>query len=107
MSTKEVLVLARNLISGVGWCQGKSTQTDTEGKVVAFCMVGAVGEAIGIEFLNIDSRIEAKNLLRKAIGGNIFRGIVPLCEWNDNANRTKEEVLEVFDEAINLAEEGT
>jgi hypothetical protein len=107
MNTKEVLVLARNLINGVGWCQGKSKQTDTEGKVVAFCMLGAVGQSIILDLQNRSARAEAKNLLRKAIGGNIFRGIVPLCEWNDNANRTKEEVLEVFDEAIKLAEEGT
>lgn len=100
----DVLKIARDLLSR-GWCQRHYVITpdgrafwlkrfvdwktlQTEG--CRFCALGALYAAC-----NGDNDAEcAADMIRDMIG----RGIT---EWNDDVDRTKEEVLQVFDDVIN------
>lgn len=110
----EVLVLAREIVSA-GWTQEASAR-DEAGKVcsvehgVEFCALGAIAAAtrrllpaspycwLGMRG-GASSR--AASLLWKAIPGG-----EPWCSvarYNDARGRTKEEIISLFDRAIELA----
>jgi hypothetical protein len=100
---KEILIAARAKIEE-GWCR-KSYARDRQGNTVysgnpaasSWCMAGAVAAAANNEELALR---EPFRLLDEVIGngGNIEA-------YNDAPERTKEEVLAIFDKAIQLTGE--
>jgi hypothetical protein len=106
MSVKQNLTAAKQLIEDGGWVQ----QVYYDGRG-CFCAVGAVKEIIGdLSFFGRDStKQDEYDALIKAVekvsGKEGNRHIDDVFMWNDTLGRTKEEVLEMFDEAIRIADE--
>ncbi len=97
MSTLEVLVLARKLIAEVGWCKHTKREREIDGnKIIAYCPMGAM------EYSRVDNQSfwRAHDIFKKCIGADV------ISEWNDAPTRTKEDVIQAFDEAIFIAENG-
>lgn len=104
MSTADVLRKAKVKIEQ-GWCQLASAR-DASGNPVhpgspsacEFCMTGAIEAAAGMmsrnEYLDLSKHVRS-SLPVQALG---------IPSWNDSRLRTKEEVLAVFDKAIERAE---
>lgn len=103
----EVLTEARRLIAEKGWCQkawcilpdGKRV-ADNEGLVTtaacAFCADGAV-IAASRDLHTGD--VDAVFLLDRALG----EGSVGVIAFNDEPGRTRDQVIAIFDRAIELA----
>ena len=96
------LSIARALIEK-GWATGIWAR-DADGEycdaqspsAVCWCSAGAIAAARGMIEFDALYTPEA-SLLRGAIGGK------PIPQWNDDLDRTKDEVLAAFDRAIALA----
>lgn len=104
MATTDYLKQAKVLVAN-GWCQGSYTR-DSHGTPSHFsrtsaswCIQGSVIEACRLSDSNMTE--EVLDLLREAIGLEHWDLI---SKWNDEKDRTQEEVLQVFDAAIVLAE---
>jgi hypothetical protein len=87
MTAHEVLVTARNLLDREGWIQDYTWTR--EGR----CTVGAV-----LTPHLTEGSIEALELFADLIG--CPRDWMAIAHWNDDPDRTKEQVLAVFDTAI-------
>lgn len=101
VSALAILIEARAQIEK-GWCQG-----DYEGDNRTCCMVGALnrGELIVYQRTSSFSWPEwsrARSMLKAAVGQSA-NGDFSLSDWNDIPGRTKGEVLNAFDMAIDLA----
>lgn len=104
-SAKGVLKAARRLITESGWIQGNLWQTDATGEKTAFCALGALQE------VDTPYELEAKKYLIRAIRatkGGIFQRYVDLpsneiWRFNDHFTTEKEDVIAVFDAAIEIA----
>ena len=101
MTPKDVLVEMRRLIEEVGWTQDYDAR-DQEGEAVdpcsevaaCFCLGGALHRAEHGGNAPHSVRDEVRLLSTDAIG----EGYIP--NWNDRRGRTKEEVLQALDIAI-------
>lgn len=100
-TVKQILIDARLLVES-GWCQGAFAR-DRDGEVVdfaspvaaAFCMAGAIHRVtIGEPYTENNERVKAHQLLAHAARNSM------LPDWQDAAERSKAEVLSIFDEAI-------
>ncbi len=89
MTTLEVLKEARTLISK-GWTRGHYAHKNS------YCMVGAVMHVCA----GRDERQLACRASKEALMGCLPKGYLDLVMFNDTPDRTKEEVLAVFDKAI-------
>jgi hypothetical protein len=83
----EDLCDVRRLIDEVGWVQGLFYTQDDKGYTTGYCLAGAIN-AVGRRALH--------SCIRDIIGAET-------TEWNDNPIRTKIEVLDVIDKAIEVA----
>jgi len=103
----DLLARAKNRITS-GWTQGARAR-DANGNVVdpispdarSWDMTGAVVAERPIAMLPIDIynlQSMAKKALTKAIDNN------PLAWWNDAADRSREDIVSVFDKAIRMAD---
>lgn len=97
-TTKEILIEARKLIEH-GWCQGSLAKTiygesvdEQHPSARYFCTAGAIYKA------------EPNNTRAELIIDEIeeeFKGTWSfISKWNDSPDRTKEDVLVLFDKAI-------
>ena len=96
MKTKEILKGARGRIEQ-GWCQ-KASARDAQGtRVLAMCSSAVKWCAIGA----IDAEMQHEDGYHNPIS-TIARvaGTDNVAQWNDSPDRTQEEVLAVFDKAI-------
>ncbi len=101
MTQKELLLHARAKIEK-GWCQHSEAQgadgcsvSPDSAEAVAFCILGAIpGHVIPL----------LRTALRARLGCPPWIP-VSLAHYNDATERTKDEILSLFDEAITLAEE--
>lgn len=106
MSTKQNLIAAKQLIEDGGLVQG--IYYDGKG---CYCTIGAVQEIIGAaRFFDLESdepnELVALSKALEKLTGKAADGLAdPIFAWNDTEGRTKEEVLELFDEAIRIAGE--
>jgi hypothetical protein len=105
MSVKQNLRAAKQLIIDKGWAQG--VYQNEEG---CFCMVGAVRVAMGITAYDAQEGPMEPPEIRAIVRG--LRGMGKpidwsgdIIDWNDAPGRTEREVLELFDEAIRIADE--
>ena len=115
-SVKEVLIAAKYLLKNVGWCQEyyakkhdrdlwinsnsdlKDQFTSQEAKeIIGFCSIGAIR---AVEATDVKTKLDAIEAIRSVIPPS-YRTIT---SWNDFSDRTKEQVLAVFDRAIKSAE---
>jgi hypothetical protein len=101
---------AREALVNKGWCQ-RATARDCNGDVVyplahtatAFCAIGAIHHAGGRGFDQYSKNaILSRRFLWKAIAERAPGKVIE--DYNDEPGRTKEEVIAVFDAAIQLAE---
>jgi hypothetical protein len=122
MNTVDALTQARVLIE-TGWCQGSAAKTGDGRECFAhsehacqFCPTGAVTRVTWPWEPDDDPELwEANNLAWEALAKAIRNEYgwdmsehLPwsvIQDWNDEPGRTKEEVLEMFDRAIELVEE--
>jgi hypothetical protein len=88
---KEILVKAKDILCTKGWIQG------TFEKDGACCALGALGNATGDVAGCYFDEVEAEHVLRRVVPNG------RIVAFNDTPGRTKEEVLEAFDQAIALA----
>lgn len=108
MTAREILILARGYIEK-GWCRGQFARTeDGEGALAvsedarSWCALGAIERAtFEVPMQSYASRGAAERLLREAAG--VRSDFDATTAWNDDPERTKEEVLAAFDKAIELA----
>jgi hypothetical protein len=92
-SLAEVALHAKDLIAD-GWTQGQ-LKVRGGGRVVARCAIGAIDEAT-----NNWQHCEAlEDLLLEITGWGV------ISYWNDAPERTKQDVLDAFDEMARLAKE--
>jgi|HubBroStandDraft_5_1064220.scaffolds.fasta_scaffold122523_4 hypothetical protein len=102
---KEVLIAARYILSHWGWCQG-TTARDKQGRSLyspkkhlenlgSVCAVGA----ISIVDTDFEPAQVAYNILDEVISDQSPSIVI----YNDTPGRTKQEVLAVFDKAIQQA----
>lgn len=108
MNTKELLIEARRLLQEVGWCQ--LTNASKNGNSVSifsneadsFCIYGAITKASNPKVIEdiYDTR-EPIEIIRNAIPPNFDKSITL---WNDHPDRTKEEVINLFDNVIDSIE---
>ncbi|WZO97276.1 hypothetical protein EP7_004300 [Isosphaeraceae bacterium EP7] len=98
MDETNALNEARKLVEK-GWCKGTSARNaageptgTTDVDAVAWCPYGAMGAIPGASFIRTTDRY------RKSIGR------LAISKWNDEPERTKEEVLAAFDRAIESVE---
>lgn len=100
MTPKEVLQEAANVIRTHGWAQGDYIVNGS------YCTLGAIDHVLE----KFEDEIMWVYKLRNKVTGPIQEvlrrktGSVIIHNWNDAEGRTKEEVLEVFEEAIKIAE---
>lgn len=99
-TVKEVLIAAKWILENYGWCQGFYAK-DAEGQRVygyhiegaaCYCTLGALNM---VETAADGLRAGATDLVIEVIGNDWI-----VSDWNDTPGRTKDEVLETFDRAI-------
>lgn len=84
------LLKAKKLVEG-GWCQKSFHEGDS------YCAMGAL---MAVETV----RHSDYGFLLEAINGSDRFNFISLTQWNDKTERTKEQVLKLFDKAIKIAE---
>jgi hypothetical protein len=106
MNRIEVLKEARNLIAD-GWCKysgAKDCNLDNvpveSSRATSYCTFGAIDRGCA-KLYGEDATTEMADIFSYFSKVN---GIVNVIKWNDDMNRTKEEVLLAFDNAIHCAE---
>jgi hypothetical protein len=87
----EVLKAARWMLDNIGWVQNHYRQDDSTGKAIGFCAVGAL-ETVKTK------KYGATNSAFKRLRAVVDHGLI--VEFNDAPGRTKQEVLNAFDQAI-------
>lgn len=116
--TQDKRILRRALaLIRKGWCQNAEARTAggtnvdyISPRATAFCAIGAIRRAQAAETVMVTDYGRARRRLAVVLGGprdaeTIFNyGLGPydaaLAAWNDDARRTKREVVRAFSEAI-------
>jgi hypothetical protein len=97
MTPKEILLGAAQNLRELGHCKGQF-QNDAG----CVCAVGAIRlAASGSVYHSNESATEATRILRRVVGHHGEFGTIP--EWNDDPERTPEEVIAAFEKAAELA----
>lgn len=95
MSVKEILILAKERLEE-GWGQGRYYNDETQ----CYCIAGAIWQCTG----GLQDAIAAIGAVAKAINPNALTGEGTVVKWNDDPRRTKQEVLQKIQEAIDAAD---
>jgi hypothetical protein len=95
MNAQQILIEAQRLLRDVGWCKGNYTFRDDDGRILAYCSIGAIIHA-SLEYPT--GYEEATRAVDSLIGMSISK-------WNDNPQLHKSTVLNIFSEAIASLEE--
>jgi len=85
----QMLVDGRDRVQS-GWCQQTMRQRDS------VCMIGS------LRVTDFDTFMQAENLLLNAVS-RLGYSQRTVRDFNDDASRTKEQVMAVYDEAIELS----
>lgn len=94
MKASDVLIEARRLIAEVGWTQGAAFLHDREGRLTGVCALVS---------LKIAGPGLTTAVLANAYGYLTTESGRSLVSWNDAPERTKTDVLDLFDHAIKRA----
>jgi hypothetical protein len=92
-SLAEIALHAKRLLVVDGWIQNVRRR-EVDGVVVGRCAASALEEAAGYS-----AYPEARALLGEVVFPNV------VTRWNDAPERTKQDVLDAFDEMARLAKE--
>ena len=93
MTTVGILTKAKHLIEKNGFVRGSFIKRNWDTGLIEYCALGAVRSAA--DYGNTDKALRALYFATDSISITI---------WNDEPRRTKEEVLEAFDKAIEIAQ---
>jgi hypothetical protein len=116
MKPSEILKKARDLIINRGWTQGayaraggiKAVELETISGIISnadsFCSLGAIYSADILEMAGDSNTAHAIDYLQRVVVCEFTRFDMFIAYWNDMPGRTKEQVIDAFDEAIELAE---
>lgn len=90
-TTRKELIKARRLIAR-GWCQGQAREQRLFGN--SYCTLGALAKAAGRNYYSGKAfgAIQSEVLKQDYASG--------IVTWNDAPGRTQQEVLDLFDRAI-------
>lgn len=109
MTTSELLKMMRSKIES-GWTQGCSARTRDGFPVVPYaenacewCLIGSM-TAEKEYVMSYESRNKASGIIRELIANRNEKPDLAL--YNDAEGRTREQVLELIDEAISVASVG-
>jgi hypothetical protein len=94
MNNKQILTDAYKLLRDTGFCKGQDAFRDNDGRALAYCALGAIYQASRPD----DSCYQAVLILCDVINNTC------VSAWNDAKERTRQEVLSAFLEAIEVAE---
>jgi hypothetical protein len=94
MNNKQILTDAYKLLRDTGFCKGQEAFRDNDGRALAYCSLGAIYQASRPD----DSCYQAVLILCDVINNSC------VSAWNDAKERTRQEVLSAFLEAIEVAE---
>lgn len=91
---------ARTRLVDVGWIRGQLELGDDNGKLLGYCVVGAVAPCR--ESVSNDQVLALRALNQVAFQGDAANQLTTsgLVEWNDAEGRTKEQVVELIDKTI-------
>jgi uncharacterized protein YbjT (DUF2867 family) len=95
MNNKQILTDAYKLLRDTGFCKGQEVFRDDDGRALAYCALGAIYYASRPHSYDF---YQAMGILLDVINDSS----VPV--WNDAPERTRQEVLSAFLEAIEVAE---
>jgi hypothetical protein len=105
-----LLADARELVSR-GWCQGAEAEDERGGPVVPWSAdarrwsaLGALVATAGGPDALVNGGPSLERVATAALALGLAAGVETLKEWNDAPERTRAEVLAVFDRAVRLAE---
>jgi hypothetical protein len=96
MNNKQILTDAYKLLRDTGFCKGQEAFRDDDGRALAYCALGAIYQA---SYPHSYDFYPATRILRVVINDSC------VSAWNDAKERTRQEVLSAFLEAIERAEE--
>lgn len=92
----ETLTKARTLLENYGWIQ-----EDVGGAETGFCALGAVTEAVELcSSARYDAYYAARSALMYTVQSSEFGCHDGVIQFNDAPGRTKEEVLNLFNQTI-------
>lgn len=108
-SVEYILRRVRNYIK-TGWTQNAWAR-DINGKEISedssfascFCLSGAINRTHFVDNAHYDYVMMAKGILTNEIcktHPELASSLAPIATWNDEPGRTKEEVLELIDRAL-------
>lgn len=107
----EALTEARDLLVKEGWVQGVyADQVDDESNACRRCALGALRQMDHRDHPHVVATMEIQDILLAAMrqvdndagdGVLIFHSVI---QWNDAPTRTKEQVLQAFNLAIEIAQ---
>lgn len=96
VTIRQILIMARDLISEEGWIQGRKRNEN------GFCIVGAF-DFVEDKLLDKEIRLkvfEARQVFKKYNGISNGYMHIPLAVWNDSRDMTKRKVINAFNRAI-------
>lgn len=104
MTAKMLLIKAYAILDSVGWCQNDVVQFK-DGLPCAYCLSGAIRKAYNELYPGEHQIIgQAKSAVEDVINTKFptatDESLLLIIHFNDTAQRTKQEVLEVLDTAI-------
>jgi hypothetical protein len=91
--TTLTLIKAKEVLERDGWIKGSYSSNR------GYCAVGAVINVDGVTVFDTDI-LPPLNALLRQINTESKDPVFTVTDWNDRDDRTKEEVLAVFDRAI-------
>lgn len=101
ITVKQVLIAGRWIIANVGWCHFGGGKYDQVGIPTSLCTL------LAVDYVNAPFSLKdaAHDVLRAMIKEHYPNPVkVPVYRsisgWNDRSNRTKEQVLDLYDKAI-------
>lgn len=110
LSTVKTLTEARDLLINEGWTQGIYFEVLDDSGVCHRCAMGALRQYDKEDHPHAVATMDVQNILLQAmreVSNDHPDGpeydFLSVIEWNDAVGRTKEQVIEAFNKAIELA----
>lgn len=107
----EALTEARDLLVSEGWVQGVyADQVDDESDLCRRCALGALRQMDSTDHPHVVVTLEMQDILLAAmrqVDNDAGDGVLQfhsVIQWNDHGGRTKKQVIEAFNKAIELAQ---
>jgi len=108
MPLKENIIAIRELLTDPDhWCQGKMSQNKlghyanhSSREATSWCMVGAMCKVMGINTYIKHEYIELRDFIEIHLPGEACIVKKRIEAWNDDEDRTHQDVLDFLDEAI-------